>query len=105
MVGGMRGITAIRALAITDLTDGKSCGGSVSSTLECTLPLQSNSPVIVDPSDGYFGFPLDFSNYLLAEINIEDVGPEYCPAVLSPASPSDILLVGALPVVSEYIQN
>ncbi|CAL8342700.1 unnamed protein product [Arctogadus glacialis] len=92
----------------------------------------SNSPVIVDPSDGYCGFPIDFSNYLLAEIcivhpysvrgmhmftdlihkdvgilflNIEDVGPEYCPAVLSSASPSDILLVGVLPVVSEFVQN
>ncbi|CAL8405316.1 unnamed protein product [Arctogadus glacialis] len=69
------------------------------------LPLQSYSPGIVDPSEWYCGFPLDFSNYLLAEIcivhpysvralhmftdlmhndvrilffNIKDVGPEYC---------------------------
>ncbi|CAL8255722.1 unnamed protein product [Boreogadus saida] len=92
----------------------------------------SYSPGIVDPSDGYCGFPLDFSNCLLAEIciahpyfvrgmhmftdlidndvrmlflNIKDVGPEYCPAVLSPASPSNILLVGAVPMVSEFVQN
>ncbi|CAL8250541.1 unnamed protein product [Boreogadus saida] len=38
-----------------------------------SLPMDllfSYSPGIVDPSDGYCGFPLDFSNCLLAEICI-----------------------------------
>ena len=73
---------------------------SVSSTLECTLPLQSYSPGIVDPSDWYCGFPLDFSNYLLAEICIVHpyssgctCSPTSCTMMLGSSSSTSKLLV------------